>query len=83
MPAVAFDPARKKRLETRVDLVRAVKEHLNGQVAGYALISWDARGDVTTSLSTYNGPIARSMVPTFVHDVLIRHDAVVTSRRAK
>jgi hypothetical protein len=53
----------------------ALQEH-GTKLAGFALVSWDMRGAVVSSFLADSGPVARSLMPTFVHDALNRHLAV-------
>lgn len=44
-------------------------------LAGFAIIAWDHRGLVTTSLHTSSGPISDAMLPAYVCDALNRRVA--------
>jgi hypothetical protein len=50
------------------------------QIAGYALVVWDMRGDMRSVYSASQGPIGPSLVPTLVADALNRHVAVMLAR---
>jgi len=49
-------------------------------LAGYALVVWDARGDMRTAYNASEGPIGPALVPTLVADALNRHVAVMLAR---
>ncbi|MBN9289656.1 MAG: hypothetical protein J0H36_00690 [Hyphomicrobium denitrificans] len=50
------------------------------RLAGYALVVWDARGDMRTAYNAAEGPIGPALVPTLVADALNRHVAVMLAR---
>lgn len=56
--------------------VRDALEGWDGDIGGFALITWDMRGEARTAVFDDLGPIGRSLVPAFVHDALNRHLAV-------
>lgn len=64
-------------------LVRSVRSALTGEVAGYALVTWNARGDAHTSYCTDSGPVGQRLMPAFVHDVLGQHVAVSLSEETR
>lgn len=42
-------------------------------MVGFAFVAWDARGVAHASQCCGYGPIAESLMPAYVHDVLNRH----------
>jgi len=50
------------------------------RLAGYALVVWDAHGDMRTAYNASEGPIGPALVPTLVADALNRHVAVMLAR---
>ncbi len=50
------------------------------RLAGYALVVWDASGDMRTAYNASEGPIGPALVPTLVADALNRHVAVMLAR---
>ena len=75
---IAFDGPLKRRLEVRQNLVRATQNALAGQVAGYCLVTWDARGNSESHIMTAGGPFASSLIAPLVYGDLVKHDAVLT-----
>ena len=73
--------ARQKRL--RRILGRSVRSALSGEIAGFALVTWDARGDAHTSYCVDSGPVGHRLMPAFVHDALQQHVAVTLSQEAR
>jgi len=51
-------------------------------IAGYALVVWDARGEMRSAYNVADGPIGPALVPTLVADALNRHVAVMLARTA-
>lgn len=79
MTVVAIDPKRNRARRVGHNLVRSVNKHLYQQgsdLAGYAMVSWDARGECSSSYFSADGPVGRSLLPSFVKDALNRHLAV-------
>lgn len=59
-------------------LLRTVLSNLENQgeqLAGFALVTWDARGEAQTSFQTAAGPIGRTMVAAYVGNALVQHVA--------
>lgn len=52
----------------------------DGTTAGYALVMWAKDGALTSAVYVDKGVIARSLVPTLVHDALNRHVAIMIGR---
>lgn len=69
---------RQKRL--RRILGRSVRSALSGEVAGFALVTWDTRGDAHSVYCTDSGPVGHRLMPAFVHDALNQHVAVSLSQ---
>lgn len=66
-------------------LLRAVLSNLEGQgdsLSGYALVTWDGRGEAQTSFQTAVGPIGRTMVATYVENALVQHVASAIAQEA-
>jgi hypothetical protein len=53
------------------------------QIAGYAMVVWDARGDMRSAYNAAEGPIGPALVPTLVADALNRHVAVMLARTSE
>ena len=76
-------PGRDRLAQIRRIMGRALRSALTQQgneLAGFALVTWDNRGDATSAFYTETGPIGDSLLPTFVGDVLNRHQAVLTAQ---
>jgi hypothetical protein len=64
-------------------LGRCVKSAIDahgGDIAGFALVSWDMRGNARSAILDNVGPVAMALVPTYVHDALNRHVAIELAR---
>jgi hypothetical protein len=55
---------------------RAACDQVGDDIAGFALVVWDKRGDMRTAYDAERGPIGPALVPTLVSDALNRHVAV-------
>ena len=69
--------------ETRRSLFERCRESCNqfgDDIAGFAIVVWDGRGELRSAYDTTRGPIASALVPTLVSDALNRHVAVMLSR---
>jgi hypothetical protein len=55
---------------------RAAADQMGDDIAGFAIVVWDQRGEMRTSYNTTRGPIGPALVPTLVSDALNRHVAV-------
>lgn len=76
---VNIAPARERAARVRRMLGRSIKSAINGfgeDIAGFALVTWDMRGNARSAILDRSGPIGASLVPTYVHDALNRHVAV-------
>lgn len=76
---VAFDPRNDRARRLRRILGRSVGTALGdgvAQMVGFALVSWDERGQCTTSYYAASGPVGDNLMPSFVHDALQRHVTV-------
>ena len=62
--------------------MRNALQSQGAEFAGFALVTWDNRGNATSAFYCDTGPIGESLMPTFVHDALNRHVAVVVSQTA-
>lgn len=51
-----------------------------GDVAGFALVVWDSRGEMKSAYNAAQGPIGPALVPTLAADALNRHVAVMLAR---
>jgi hypothetical protein len=74
-----FRPDLSDLAQRRRILVAAVRDSFRSHgedFAGFALVTWDARGNADSAFYADTGPVAESMVPLFAHDVLNRHVAV-------
>lgn len=79
MSVEAVDPGRDRATRIRRILGRVLRDHLEGHgpdIAGFALVSWDMRGNARTGFMTEVGPVGDSLMPCFVKDALQRHLAV-------
>jgi hypothetical protein len=74
--------AAKDLAELREELIEkcsgAIAELEN--VAGFALVVWDSRGEMRSAYNAAQGPIGPALVPTLVADALNRHVAVMLAR---
>jgi hypothetical protein len=50
---------------------------MGDDIAGFALVVWDAEGNLRSSYDTTRGPIRPPLVPTLASDALNRHVAVM------
>jgi hypothetical protein len=58
-------------------------ERFSNSLSGFVMICWSNIGETALAFNADNGPVADSLVPTFVHDVISRAVTVkVTERRA-
>jgi hypothetical protein len=55
---------------------RAACDQVGDEIAGFAIVVWDSRGDMRTAYDAARGPIGPALVPTLVSDALNRHVAV-------
>lgn len=76
---------KKESLARRRRIVgRALREALSEQgdeFAGFALVTWDHRGNATSAFYADTGPIGESLVATFVHDQLVKHSAGLLTQK--
>jgi hypothetical protein len=56
---------------------RAAIDQMGDDIAGFAVVVWDRRGDLRSSYDTTHGPIGPALVPTLAADALNRHVAVM------
>lgn len=79
MPVKVVDPAGERAARVRRILGRALRQAIEthgSDLAGFALVSWDMRGECSSSMMTAHGMVGQSLAPAFVHDALNRHVAV-------
>lgn len=79
-----FRPDKKSLVRRRRILGRAVRNALQDygdEFAGFALVTWNNRGDAASAFYADTGPIGESLVATFVHDQLIKHASVLLAER--
>lgn len=55
------------------DCGRDVVRILGDNISGFALVSWDRKGSVSTALDCGYGPITRRRIPSFCLDALQQH----------
>ena len=55
---------------------RSACDQAGDEIAGFAIVVWDARGDMKSAYDAARGPIGPALVPTLVSDALNRHVAV-------
>lgn len=69
-------PKRDRSLKARKTLGRAVADHIRewgDEFAGFAIVTWNNRGETQTSYLTASGPVSRNFMPILVKDALDRH----------
>lgn len=79
-----FRPDKQLLTRKRRILGRAVRGALADQgdeFAGFALVTWDNRGNATSAFYADTGPVGESLVSSFVRDQLIKHAAVLLSEK--
>lgn len=79
---VELDLVGDRAQEVRRILGRSIKsaiEKHGGDIGGFALVTWDMRGNAQSAMLDDVGPIAMALVPTYVHDALNRHVAVTVA----
>ena len=63
---------------------RSLRAALNcDNIAGFALVTWDMRGQAHSTFSTDMGPIGRGLMPSYVKDQLMTHVAVMTAQESE
>lgn len=78
----------------RSDYADACRSYLTGEaesccvllgddIAGFALVAWDRRGECRSALWTEEGPVGLALAPSYVGDALNRHVAVHLSQTAE
>ena len=85
MSVTLIDPAQERANGVIAELERRVTEagaESGPNLAGFALVTWDMRGEMRSAYLAADGPFAPSLVPTAVHDALNRHLAVVLAKEA-
>jgi hypothetical protein len=55
---------------------RAAIDQAGDDIAGFAIVVWDGKGDMRTAYDATRGIIGPALVPTLVSDALNRHVAV-------
>lgn len=79
-------PKRDKAAKVAKMLRRAVASQILSQgedIAGFALVTWDHRGDTDSSYLTSSGPVSRSFMPILVKDALDRHVTIRTAEEVQ
>lgn len=79
LATVANDAKKREAKDVREMLFarcRAAIDQMGDDIAGFALVVWDQRGDMRTAYDAERGPISFALVPTLVSDALNRHVAV-------
>jgi hypothetical protein len=77
-------PAADRAQEVRRVIFRTLRRHFQDQgddIAGFAIVTWDMRGEASSGYSTDVGPVGESLMPAFVKDALQRHLSVVLAER--
>lgn len=80
---IEINPRRERQGRLRRILGRSVRSALSGEVAGFALVTWDSRGDAHTSYCTDSGPVGHRLMPAFVHDALNQHVSVTLAQEQR
>jgi hypothetical protein len=83
---VEIDPGADRAQRVRRIIGRSLQNHLRehgDEIAGFAFVTWDMRGEATSGYMTEVGPIGESLMPAFVKDALQRHLAVVLVERTQ
>lgn len=71
-----FEPAKDRARAVRRELFKVLRMSLRSQgddLAGFAMVLWDRRGEPDSNFLTKAGPIGRAMMPNYVKDALERH----------
>lgn len=74
----SIDPAsdRAERLAAAIDIaVKSIKVQLGKHLAGFVVVGWDMRGEACLDYSSEQGPIAKSLLPSYLKDVLMQRVA--------
>ena len=74
--------AAKNLAELREELLEKCRSAIAelDDVAGFALVVWDSRGEMRSAYNAAQGPIGPALIPTLVADALNRHVAVMLAR---
>lgn len=81
-----IDPGADRAGRIRRIMGRVLRNHLEAhgdELAGFAMVTWDMRGEATSGYCTEIGPVGESLMPAFVKDALQRHLAVVLVERTE
>lgn len=82
MSVVEIKPDKENTRSVRRIIGRSLHQHLvehGDTLAGFALVTWDHRGECVTAFSSGGSPVGRSLVPGYVSDALNRHIAIVVA----
>lgn len=85
---VSLDVERALRAERDAELARldllekceAAVDAVGNDVAGFALIVWNSKGEMRTVYDASKGPIGPALLPTLASDALNRHVAVMLAK---
>ncbi len=80
---VEFDPRSVWQKKLRRIFGQCIKSAVANATgfAGFALVTWDERGECRTSYYADTGPISAHLMPSYVADALNRHVAVDIAQR--
>lgn len=70
----SIDPAAARAGNVKSAMEKAVADissQLGSNLAGFVLVGWDMRGEASVEVEAQTGPIGKSMVPSYVKDVLM------------
>lgn len=62
-----------KRRRTFGRIVRHTLQAHGDDFAGFAIVTWNHRGDASSGYYAATGPIAEALVPSYVSDAINRH----------
>lgn len=83
MSVVEIRPGRDQSREVAASVIRAarrLREVHGDNLAGYALVHWDARGECG-SVVRAGGMVGEALIPSYVGAALNRHVAVLIAER--
>ncbi|HML28215.1 MAG TPA: hypothetical protein PKE16_05125 [Hyphomicrobium sp.] len=85
---INLDAEKALRAEREAELARAellakcetAIEAVGSDVAGFALVVWNTKGEMRTVYDASSGPIGPALLPTLASDALNRHVAVMLAQ---
>ena len=80
----SVSPDKYRSAKVRRAFGRCLRAHVaahGDDLAGFAIVSWDMRGGAQSAVLADIGMVAESLVPSFAHDALNRHLAVLIAER--